>query len=297
MTTQQKRRYALGAGLGLALVAFLVVRGRSRGGGGAELVGVAGAAPGTSLDPGAGGGSSSFDPTSLVDLLDTRLGAYDAQIGDIRGSLTDLEDFLKEQGATLSEDTWRPPDIDPDWDPPTDPGTPETEPGPAGQAPVTSPGNTKAAAGAAGFFWNVKGRRTLVTAGNRAAFLAELKRKGVAPALWAYNHPAAAKKVGIAVPKKDPKKKPQRALGAAGRATAYAGVSSGGGGGFLSAIARAGPPSARAPSAPARTIAGARSTPLRLPPRAPTPTTALRLPSRPQITATPKLPPRGVRAE
>lgn len=261
MTTQQKRRYALLGGLGLALVAFLVIRGRS-GGGDAELVGVAGPAAGTSLDAGGGvGGVDSFDPTSLVDLFETRLSATDSaleqlavSLGDVRGNVVDLEDFLKTQGATLNEDRWAwgQSPIDPDWYPPTDPG-------PQGQAPTAAPGNTKAAAGT-GFFWNVGGRRTFVTDRNRSAFLAELKRDGVDVQVWAWRHPQAARKVGIAVPKTDPTRKGRRrggSGGAGGGIRAYSSTGSGGGGlAGVAATLRRPPASTASRTSPIRPPAG-----------------------------------------
>lgn len=292
MTTQQKRRYALLGGLGLALVAFLVIRGRS-GGGDAELVGVAGPAGGTSLDAGGGvGGVDSFDPTSLVDLFDTRLAATDSaleqlavSLGDVRGNVVDLEDFLKTQGATLNEDQWAwgQAPIDPDWYPPTDPG-------PQGQAPTAAPGNTKAAAGT-GFFWNVGGRRTFVTDRNRGAFLAELKRDGVNVQAWAWRHPQAARKVGIAVPKSDPTKKKKRRRGGASGGGARAmrvysstAGSSSAGSRLLAAIRRPPPSTSRtSPIRPPSTVPGLGSaigsTVSRPPPPAPR-TTPILPPSR-----------------
>ena len=240
MTTQQKRRYALLAGLGLALVAFLVVRGRS-GGEAADLV-AAGPVGSTPLDGGGGGASDGgADLASFVDLVDERiqghLAGVTAELGEQRGNMGDLEDFVKGWGATLNEDTWAAPDdIDPDWLPPTV----EPDLSPTGQALAAAPGNTKAAAAAAGFYWNVGGKRTLVTTKNVAAFKAELKRDRVNVDEWARKHPQAAKKVGIKV------KKPKKA-GGGGRGSGV--------GSFLSTIVRPRPPAPAARVSTARTSA------------------------------------------
>ncbi len=128
MTQQKRRRYALLAGVGGAFVLFLVLRGR---GGGApaadELLAAGGAAPAGSID--AGGGGAAMDP-NFVAMIEDRLAQQNALVeglatsfGDLRGNVTDLEDFLMSMGASLSEDQWAWPE-EPAPGGPTDPGGP-----------------------------------------------------------------------------------------------------------------------------------------------------------------------------
>lgn len=222
---QNRRRVGLLVGLGAALVLYLVIRGRSGGTDEAlELAAAAGPPPGMAFETSAGGASGVVDVAgelaSFVSMTEDRLARQDelvqalgVMVEDYRGSVVDLEDFLKSQGNVLEGDRWYPPEVDPDWFPPTDDG-------PSGQEPTPAPGNTKAAPG---FFWNVGDKRTRVTRSNVQAFLAELRRDGVDPRVWAQRHPTAAKQVGLWPPASIPRKPPPKRAGGRGAGRSGAG--------------------------------------------------------------------------
>jgi len=210
-----RRRVGLLVGLGAALVLYLLIR---RSGGGTdealELAAAAGPAPASAFDTGSAVGTGA-ELTSFVQATEERLAQqeqlienFGLAVNDFKGRVVELEDVVQAGFDQLSQ----PPAIDPDWFPPTDEG-------PSGQTQPTAPGNAKAA----GFWWNVGGKRTRVTTQNTAAFLRELRAKGVDPRVWAERHPAAAQAVGlwppssIPKPKKKPKSRPPRGGGRGGR--------------------------------------------------------------------------------
>jgi len=152
MTAQKKRRYALIAGVGAAVLLFMVIRGRSAAPPADELLAVGpapvvGGSDGSFSEPGTVTDPSAFD-TQFQDAL-MRFGVTD-YMGELRGQIKGIEDALEGSGWLFSDGQILPPEftefglppIDPDWLPPT-----EMDIGPGGMVPPRAPGNRRVITG------------------------------------------------------------------------------------------------------------------------------------------------------
>lgn len=183
---------------GAAGAYWLFVRGRAGAGepavGGPEVVtGSGGYTPQMAAGAGAPAENAALagqlDPATLQALQD-QLGA---QVGDIRGHVTELEDAFSASGFTRNEDkTWTAPGADGDVG-----GIEDLV-----RSIVESMGGVQAPPPAPGVRW---GGQTFTT---KAGIASYLRGRGQSYSKWAANHPAAARSLGGPVPK--PKTKPAR---------------------------------------------------------------------------------------
>lgn len=132
----RQRRLALAAGAALAVVAYLVIRGRS--GGGSDLIAASGPAPTSAIDPGAAAGTGidlTGQLTSFTDLLEQRLAAMETTNQALADSITGQLAGVQEDVSGLQESV--------DWWASQPEEAADNELGASGQTPAASPGNAK----------------------------------------------------------------------------------------------------------------------------------------------------------
>ena len=106
----------IGAGVGLAIVAFLYLRrsGQAANAGGPEIVsGSSGSSPEDQASAGAPAGVTPGADMLNPDVLQTIKDQLGSQVGDLAGHITEIEDALGQQGFTKNEDkSWDAPGMD-----------------------------------------------------------------------------------------------------------------------------------------------------------------------------------------
>lgn len=192
---------------GAAAAYWFLIRGQGGDGGegfgGPEIVsgsGAAGYSPQEAASAGApaanGAMAGQLDPETLAALQDS----ISAQVGDIRGHVTELEDAFAQSGYTMNDDkTWNAPGMG------SEPGSLEDFVRSIIESyggPQISPSTPAAAPG--GVKWGGRVHTTKASIGR------ELAAHGVSYATWAARHPAAAKSLTGPAPKPHKPGKPAK---------------------------------------------------------------------------------------